>query len=248
MLPLRDFSAGLSETGSGEGSSRWSNADKEKAVKAALLHPKGAGLSDTSIAEHVGVSPTFVGKHRKGLEESGSLSTVDSRQGRDGRTIDTTNIGGPAREPDDEYEADPEDEDEDEEEYEEEEREEEEGDICPCWPPMVLVCTLFACSLAKRSKSALQLCASCVPWPLDGFRYLRQLRASESKQGGASCYRTGRLDHHGPYAQFSVGRRIVELKIKQPIHGSQLVVAGASDNIVIRGTDADRIVGAGESM
>ena len=46
------------------------------------------------MAEHVGVSDPFVGKLRKGLEEDGSLSIVDSRTGRDGRTTDTTNIGG----------------------------------------------------------------------------------------------------------------------------------------------------------
>ena len=50
------------------------------------------GMSDTSIAEHVGVSQPFVGKLRKVLEEDGSLITVISRQGRDGRTTDTSNI------------------------------------------------------------------------------------------------------------------------------------------------------------
>ncbi len=32
-----------------------SNADKQRAIKAALAHPKGASLSDRKIAEHVGV-------------------------------------------------------------------------------------------------------------------------------------------------------------------------------------------------
>ena len=73
---------------------RRTNADKQKAVKAALLHPKGAGMSDNQIAEHVGVSHTFVGKLRKEMEESGPLATVASRTGRDGRTTDTANIGG----------------------------------------------------------------------------------------------------------------------------------------------------------
>jgi hypothetical protein len=62
-------------------------------VKAALLHPKGAGLSDNQIAEHVGVSRTFVGKLRKEMEGDGRLATVASRTGADGRTRDTTNIG-----------------------------------------------------------------------------------------------------------------------------------------------------------
>jgi hypothetical protein len=63
-------------------------------AKAALLHPKGAGLSDGQIAEHVGVSHTFVNKLRRELEQSGALATVASRTGLDGRTTDTTNIGG----------------------------------------------------------------------------------------------------------------------------------------------------------
>jgi ParB-like chromosome segregation protein Spo0J len=61
---------------------RRTNADKEKAVKAALQHPKGAELSDRQIAEYVGVSNTFVGKVRS------QLSTVDSssaRTGKDGK-------------------------------------------------------------------------------------------------------------------------------------------------------------------
>ena len=52
---------------------------------AALLHPNGAGLSDTSIAEHVGVSHPFVGKLRKDLEDAGSLVTVTSRIGKASR-------------------------------------------------------------------------------------------------------------------------------------------------------------------
>ena len=72
---------------------RRSNADKAKAVEAALRHPKGAKMSDRQIAEHVGVSNTFVGRIRKEKETDNSLSTVDSRTGADGRTIDTSNIG-----------------------------------------------------------------------------------------------------------------------------------------------------------
>jgi len=72
---------------------RRSNADKEKAVKAALLHPKGAGMSDTSIAEHVGVDVKTVGKYRSELVSTMEIPESTSRQGRDGRTINTTNIG-----------------------------------------------------------------------------------------------------------------------------------------------------------
>lgn len=69
---------------------RRTTADKQKAVKAALLHPKGAGMSDSQIAEYVGVDHKTVARHRNDL----GISQVE-RTGRDGRTIDTTNIGKP---------------------------------------------------------------------------------------------------------------------------------------------------------
>ena len=72
------------------------------------------------------------------LEAASEVPKLTRRAGKDGKVYNTANIGGKAQEPV-AYEADSEDEDEDEEEYEEEE-----GDICPGWPPMVLVCTLFA--------------------------------------------------------------------------------------------------------
>ena len=61
---------------------RRSNADKARAVRAALKHPNGTALSDRQIADHVGVSHTFVSSTRH------QLSTVDSslpRIGKDGR-------------------------------------------------------------------------------------------------------------------------------------------------------------------
>lgn len=72
---------------------RRNNPDKVRAVKAALLHPHGAEMSDRQIAEHVGVSNDMVSRHRKSMEHEGSLSENDSRTGRDGRTINTSNIG-----------------------------------------------------------------------------------------------------------------------------------------------------------
>ena len=69
------------------------NRDKESAVMAALRHPKGVKLSNKQIAEHVGVSHPFVGGIRRKMEADGSLETVTSRTGADGRTIDTSNIG-----------------------------------------------------------------------------------------------------------------------------------------------------------
>jgi len=41
--------------------------DKERAVRAALDHPKGLDLSDQQIAAHVGVTPPTVAKYRREL-------------------------------------------------------------------------------------------------------------------------------------------------------------------------------------
>ena len=72
---------------------RRTNPDKAKAVKAALLHPNGAKMSDHQIAEYLGVSHTMVANRRKELESLATVASQTSRTGRDGRTIDTTNIG-----------------------------------------------------------------------------------------------------------------------------------------------------------
>lgn len=67
--------------------------DRRRAIRAALLHPKGANLSDHEIAAHVGVAVSTVGDWRKKLNPTiGNLqSTV--RTGHDGRTIDVSRIG-----------------------------------------------------------------------------------------------------------------------------------------------------------
>jgi ParB-like chromosome segregation protein Spo0J len=67
---------------------RRSNADKRKAVEVALRSPKAQALSDRAIAEHCGVSNTFVGEVRRTLQ----LSSVDScpRRGRDGKVRTTS--------------------------------------------------------------------------------------------------------------------------------------------------------------
>ena len=70
-----------------------SNEDKRNAVTQALLHPNGAGMSDSMIAEHVGVVQTTVLRIRKSLETEGRLMQRISRIGKDGRTINTSNIG-----------------------------------------------------------------------------------------------------------------------------------------------------------
>jgi len=72
---------------------RRTNPDKQKAVKAALRHPKGPGTSDRDIAEHVGVHFNTVAKFRAELVNEGTITNCDSRTGKDGRTINTANIG-----------------------------------------------------------------------------------------------------------------------------------------------------------
>jgi len=65
------------------------NADKRRAVEMALgLRPD---MSDRAIAEWCGVSNRHVSDVRAELTVNGSQSTT--RTGRDGRTIDTSNIG-----------------------------------------------------------------------------------------------------------------------------------------------------------
>ena len=79
------------------------------AVKAALMHPKGAGMSDAAIAKHVGVDEATVRNWRERLSSEVPQPTVSawrqkmdatykiykstSRTGSDGRTINTSRIG-----------------------------------------------------------------------------------------------------------------------------------------------------------
>lgn len=70
---------------------RRTNDDKRKAVLASLKHPSGSSLSDAAIALHVGVSDRMVAKYR--AESTPKVSESAPRTGRDGRTINTANIG-----------------------------------------------------------------------------------------------------------------------------------------------------------
>lgn len=70
-----------------------SNPDKAKATISALKHPKGAGKADSKIAEHVGVSVKTVSKYRDQLQTALEIPKVTEREGRDGKTYDTANIG-----------------------------------------------------------------------------------------------------------------------------------------------------------
>ena len=84
---------------------RRTNEDKARAVKAALAAKPQ--LSDAAIADHVGVSDRMVAKYR--AETTPKVSESAERVGRDGRRINTANIGkakavpaaGPPLDPDD---------------------------------------------------------------------------------------------------------------------------------------------------
>lgn len=65
---------------------RRSNEDKQRAVQAALKHPKCVGLSDRQIAKHVGVDHVTVIGWRKKMESGGEIHQQDSRKGSDGKT------------------------------------------------------------------------------------------------------------------------------------------------------------------
>ncbi len=72
---------------------RRTNEDKARAVKRALEHPKGAGLSDHQIAEHVGVAVSTVGDWRKRLAPTVGNLQSGKRIGKDKRVIDISKIG-----------------------------------------------------------------------------------------------------------------------------------------------------------
>jgi hypothetical protein len=58
---------------------RRTQADKQRVVRSALLHPRGANLSDREIARHCGVDHKTVGKIRKEMELSGEIPQIDRR-------------------------------------------------------------------------------------------------------------------------------------------------------------------------
>jgi hypothetical protein len=71
-------------------------ADKERAIRAALKHPKSAGLSNLAISRHLGVDDKTVGKYRDEMEASSEIPKIDQRTvERNGQTYtqNTTNIG-----------------------------------------------------------------------------------------------------------------------------------------------------------
>lgn len=69
------------------------NADKQRAVKTALPHPRGVTMSDSEIARHVRVSDKTVARYRRELEATSEIPKSTARIGADGRQIETAKIG-----------------------------------------------------------------------------------------------------------------------------------------------------------
>jgi len=75
---------------------RRTNEDKQRAVKAALEHPKSQALSDSQIAKHVGVDHVTVARWREKLSASCEIHKIEKRTVTRGGTTyqqNITNIG-----------------------------------------------------------------------------------------------------------------------------------------------------------
>jgi predicted RNA-binding Zn-ribbon protein involved in translation (DUF1610 family) len=75
---------------------RRTQADKQRVVRSALLHPRGASLSDREIARHCGVDHKTVGRIRQEMELSGEIPQIDKRTVTRGEQVykqDTGKIG-----------------------------------------------------------------------------------------------------------------------------------------------------------
>lgn len=64
---------------------RRTNADKERAVRAALRHANGAGLSNVQLAKHVGVDDKTVARYRSEMETTSEIPRLNTRTGADGK-------------------------------------------------------------------------------------------------------------------------------------------------------------------
>lgn len=67
--------------------------DIRNAIETALLHPKGAEMSDRQIAEYIGCTHPTVGSVRAKLVTTGKITSATERKGKDGRVINTEKIG-----------------------------------------------------------------------------------------------------------------------------------------------------------
>jgi superfamily I DNA/RNA helicase len=74
------------------------NADKRNQVELLLRDEEWQKMSDRALAEHCGVSGSFVGKVRAALAESGTANISSERVDRRGRKLDTANIGAKPKE------------------------------------------------------------------------------------------------------------------------------------------------------
>lgn len=72
---------------------RRSTADKERAIRSALKHPKAPGMSDNLLAKHLGVSDKTVTKYRTEMQSASEIPKLTTRTGADGKTYETANIG-----------------------------------------------------------------------------------------------------------------------------------------------------------
>lgn len=70
-----------------------STADKERAIRSALRHPKAPGMSDSALAKYLGVSDKTVTKYRLEMESASEIPKLEVRTGIDGKTYATGNIG-----------------------------------------------------------------------------------------------------------------------------------------------------------
>lgn len=88
---------------------RRTNADKRRAVEAALRHPRGQGGSNREIATHCGVSEFLVRQCRTSICDKNADSERTVTRNGNTYTMDTANIGKPApitRQPDPDYAGD----------------------------------------------------------------------------------------------------------------------------------------------
>jgi len=72
-----------------------SSEDKQRAVQAALKHPKSARMSDRALAKHLGVDHTTVGLWRNKVCPTGGIHQLGKRTGLDGRSRNVAKSGKP---------------------------------------------------------------------------------------------------------------------------------------------------------
>ena len=79
---------------------RRSNADKENAIKRALRHPKGIEMSDSQLAQVLGVTDKTVTKYRSELESTSEIPKLETTTGKDGKARKRRRENPPAPAPD----------------------------------------------------------------------------------------------------------------------------------------------------